>query len=67
VPDCGLAFYIKKYVKGKRRIMKIQICISLSKKYNLQINLLKKQKKSSKLCKGLFSKHTAYSENIHRY
>jgi len=47
--------------------MKIQICISLCKKYNLLNKSSKKSEKLSKPCKALFIKHTTYSENRNRY
>jgi hypothetical protein len=43
VSHFGLAIYIKKYLKGKRRIMEIQIFYH-AKKYNLQRNPLRETK-----------------------
>jgi hypothetical protein len=43
VTHCGLAIYIKKYLKAKKKIMKIQI-FHHAKKYNLQKNPLKETK-----------------------
>jgi hypothetical protein len=43
VTHCGLAIYIKKYLKAKKIFMKIQI-FHHAKKYNLQKNPLKETK-----------------------
>ncbi len=48
VSHCGLAIYIKKYLKGKRRIMKTQIFFTMQK-YNLKKRFLKKTPKSFKI------------------
>jgi hypothetical protein len=40
---CGLAIYIKKYLKAKERIMETQIYFT-TQKYNLQENPLKESK-----------------------
>jgi len=47
VSQCGLAIYIKKYLKAKRRIMETQI-FHHSKNYNLQKNPLKETQNPSR-------------------